>query len=81
MRSLSLYVTMPTLACARHSNALRKRVQPLLQQNKCSGETDFKCRAIAAEQLRDLCIDGFLRRGDEAPPVILGVFPDDFDQV
>src|SRR5216684_4076650 len=48
---------------------------------KCSLKINLKFRAKISEKLSDLGINGFLRPSDETPPVILGVLPDDFDQV
>ena len=49
--------------------------------DKCSRKIDLKFRAIGIEELCDLSINGFLGPGDETPPVILRMLPDDFDQV
>jgi hypothetical protein len=60
---------------------LEAAIDHIINDVKCSGETDFKFWTIAGEQLPEFSIDGFLRPGDETSPVILGMLPDDFYQV
>jgi len=48
---------------------------------KCSRETDLKFGAVSAEQVSEFSVNGFFGPGDETSPVVLEVFPDDFDEI